>query len=40
MRLSKPLLDSVKQSAAKQGISYQRFIRQVLERAVVQGKGA
>ena len=40
IRLSKPLLDSVKQSAAKQGISYQRFIRQVLERAVVRGKGA
>ena len=38
IRLSKPLLDSVKQSAAKQGISYQRFIRQVLERAVVRGK--
>ncbi len=34
MRLSKPLLDSVKKSAAKHGISYQRFIRQVLERAV------
>ena len=34
MRLSKPLLESVKKNAAKQGISYQRFIRQVLERAV------
>jgi predicted DNA binding CopG/RHH family protein len=34
MRLSKPLLESVKQRAAKQGISYQRFIRQVLERAM------
>jgi predicted DNA binding CopG/RHH family protein len=34
MRLSKPLLDSVKKNAAKHGISYQRFIRQVLERAV------
>ena len=38
MRLSKPLLDSVKKRAARQGISYQRFIRQVLERAVVRGK--
>ena len=37
MRLSKPLLESVKQRAAKQGISYQRFIRQVLERAMVRG---
>jgi predicted DNA binding CopG/RHH family protein len=34
MRLSKPLLDSVKRSAAKRGVSYQRFIRQALERAV------
>jgi predicted DNA binding CopG/RHH family protein len=34
MRLSKPLLDSVKKNAAKHGISYQRFIRQALERAV------
>ncbi len=40
MRLSKPLLESVKKNAAKQGISYQRFIRQVLERAVVRGKDA
>jgi predicted DNA binding CopG/RHH family protein len=38
MRLSKPLLESVKQRAAKQGISYQRFIRQVLERAMVREK--
>jgi len=38
MRLSKPLLDSVKKSASKRGISYQRFIRQVLEWAVAAGK--
>jgi predicted DNA binding CopG/RHH family protein len=34
MRLSRPLLDSVKKNAAKEGISYQRFIRLALERAV------
>lgn len=34
MRLSKELLESVKARAAKQGISYQRYIRQALERAV------
>src|ERR1700731_1032193 len=34
MRLPKPLLDAVKASAAKAGIPYQRFIRQVLEAAV------
>jgi predicted DNA binding CopG/RHH family protein len=38
MRLSKPLLDTVKKTAARQGVSYQRFIRQVLERAVVPSK--
>ena len=38
MRLSKPLLESVKANAKKQGVSYQRFIRQVLERAVVREK--
>jgi predicted DNA binding CopG/RHH family protein len=36
MRLSRELLDSVKARAAKEGISYQRFIRRVLERAVSQ----
>lgn len=36
MRLPKPLLDAVKESAAKAGIPYQRFIRQVLEAAVQQ----
>ena len=34
MRLSKPLLAAVKKRAAKQGISYQRYIRQTLERSV------
>ena len=34
MRLSKDLLDSVKKRAAKAGVSYQRFIRLALERAV------
>lgn len=34
MRLPKPLLDAVKISAAKAGVPYQRFIRQVLEGAV------
>ena len=34
MRLSKDLLESVKRRAAKTGVSYQRFIRLVLERAV------
>jgi predicted DNA binding CopG/RHH family protein len=36
MRLPKSLLDSVKASASKAGIPYQRFIRQVLEAAVQQ----
>lgn len=34
MRLPKSLLDAVKASAAKAGMPYQRFIRQVLEAAV------
>ena len=34
MRLSKGLLDSVKARAAREGVSYQRFIRETLERAV------
>ena len=37
MRLSKGLLDSVKKRAAKKGVSYQRFIRLALERAVAEG---
>jgi len=38
MRLSKGLLDSVKARAAREGVSYQRFIRETLERAVTQSK--
>jgi predicted DNA binding CopG/RHH family protein len=34
MRLSKDLLDNVKARAAKEGVSYQRYIRLALERAV------
>jgi predicted DNA binding CopG/RHH family protein len=34
MRLPRSLLDAVKASAAKVGVPYQRFIRQVLEAAV------
>ena len=34
MRLPKTLLDAVKASAARAGVPYQRFIRQVLEAAV------
>jgi predicted DNA binding CopG/RHH family protein len=37
MRLSKGLLDSVKKRAAKTGVSYQRFIRLALEKAVADG---
>lgn len=38
MRVSKGLLDSVKARAAREGVSYQRFIRETLERAVTQSK--
>jgi predicted DNA binding CopG/RHH family protein len=34
MRLPRQLLDAVRASAAKAGVPYQRFIRQVLENAV------
>jgi predicted DNA binding CopG/RHH family protein len=34
MRLPKTLLSAVKDSASHEGIPYQRFIRQALERAV------
>jgi predicted DNA binding CopG/RHH family protein len=34
MRLPKSLLDAVKASAAKAGVPYQRFIRQLLEAAM------
>ena len=36
MRLPKPLLDAVKDRASREGLPYQRFIRQVLETAVQQ----
>jgi predicted DNA binding CopG/RHH family protein len=35
LRISGALLDAVRQRAKQQGIPYQRFIRQALERAVV-----
>ena len=38
MRLPRTLLDAVKARAAKQGIPYQRYIRQALESAVAQAK--
>ena len=38
MRLPRTLLDAVKARAAKQGIPYQRYIRQALESAVTQTK--
>lgn len=39
MRLPTPLLRAVKARAAQAGVPYQRFIRQVLEMAVKQGRG-
>ena len=38
MRLPRTLLDAVKARAAKQGIPYQRYIRQALENAIGQPK--
>jgi len=38
MRLPRTLLDAVKAKAAKQGIPYQRYIRQALESAIRQSK--
>jgi predicted DNA binding CopG/RHH family protein len=38
MRLSKELLESVKKQASESGVSYQRFIRLALERAVRERK--
>ena len=35
LRLSEALLDAVKRTAARQGIPYQRFMRQAIEQAVV-----
>ncbi|NTW82691.1 MAG: ribbon-helix-helix protein, CopG family [Chlorobiaceae bacterium] len=37
IRLSDDLLAAVRQKAEREGIPYQRFIRQALERAVSQG---
>jgi predicted DNA binding CopG/RHH family protein len=36
MRIPAALLEAVKARAARQGIPYQRFIRQILERVVTQ----
>ncbi len=38
MRLSKDLLKSVKARAAREGVSYQRYIRLTLEKAIAQSK--
>ena len=40
MRLPKTLLDAVRASAARAGVPYQRFIRQVLEAAVRSSAGS
>ena len=40
MRLPKSLLSAVKDTASHEGIPYQRFIRQALERAVITAKKA
>ena len=37
MRLPKSLLDAVKTAAAKAGMPYQRYIRQILEAALQRG---
>lgn len=36
LRLSTPLLEAVKDTASKEGIPYQRYIRHVLEKAIQQ----
>jgi predicted DNA binding CopG/RHH family protein len=38
MRLPEDLLIAVKDAAAESGVPYQRFIRQLLERALAQAK--
>jgi predicted DNA binding CopG/RHH family protein len=38
LRISEELLDAVRKNAKRQGIPYQRYIRQALERAVMQRK--
>ena len=40
MRLPADLLKAVKATAARQGVPYQRFIRQALERAVMPRKAS
>ena len=40
MRLPRPLLEAVKAKAAEAGVPYQRFIRQVLENAVLSQKAS
>ncbi|MGV3634008.1 MAG: CopG family antitoxin [Pseudorhodoplanes sp.] len=40
MRLSDQLLQAIKVKAAKQGVPYQRFIRQALEKAVASKKAS
>jgi predicted DNA binding CopG/RHH family protein len=38
LRISNELLDAVRKNAKREGIPYQRYIRQALERAVMQRK--
>jgi len=38
LRISEELLDAVRKNARREGIPYQRYIRQALERAVAQRK--
>jgi predicted DNA binding CopG/RHH family protein len=38
LRISNDLLDAVRKNAKREGIPYQRYIRQALERAVAQRK--
>ena len=38
LRISQDLLDAVRKNAKRQGVPYQRFIRQALERAVMERK--
>ncbi len=38
LRISEELLDAVRENAKREGIPYQRYIRQALERAVTERK--
>lgn len=40
LRLSAPLLDAVKNTASKEGVPYQRYIRHVLEKAIEENQHA